>query len=241
MNCPQCLADAIPDDAAFCPTCGRELRALNKPVARVIVSQDVGQTGQVTGLQVGTVEGSVTVERMHQTVTALIEGEAIARLFERDRTRESLRELAHQIDDSVTRFLMAIQFAEVGAPNFSQQEYDQAYIEWEIKSEAIGTALRAHRITADIVTDWEAFATIVSEVYALSGTYIPSIRLPRLQKIQAALPDAGADWGGLEDIQARRGRGKSWERYATAWWSMRQALMGYKDRLVGAILDSPVP
>ena len=240
MNCPQCGATSLPDDARYCPACGTRLAESKEPVARVTVAQDVGKTGQVTGLYVENVEGSVTVERIEQSVTAHIEGEAIARLFERDRTRKWLRDLASQIDASVTGFLMAIQFAEVGAASFSQADFDQSYVDWEIKRETIESVLRSHRLSDDIIARWDAFVTNVSEVYALSGTYAPAIRLPRLERIQAALPDADVDWEGLEDLHARRASGKTWERYMTAWWAMRHAVMVQKDGLVTDILNSPV-
>jgi hypothetical protein len=239
VNCPQCGASSVPDAARFCPACGACLTGSSEPAARVTVGQDVGQAGQVVGLQVDTVRGSLTVERIDQSVTAHIDGEAIARLYERDRTREWLRELASQIDDAVTRFLMAIQFVEVGAASFSQADFDQAYVEWEIKREVIETVLRSHGLAADLVSRWDAFATTVSEVYALSGTYTPSIRLPRLDRLQVALAGAAVQWKDLEDIHAGRSQGPARHNYLMAWFAMRQAVMAQKDQLITNILATP--
>jgi uncharacterized OB-fold protein len=43
MKCPSCGYDKVPNDARFCPECGKEFLEPSKPSPQISVIQNVGE------------------------------------------------------------------------------------------------------------------------------------------------------------------------------------------------------
>ena len=89
-----------------------------------------------------------------------------------------------EISESVLGIVMAVQFAEGGAKSQTQEQFDEAYRDWEIKKAIIGSKIRGYFPQTTLGPDWDDFADIVSEVYALSGTTDEEFRNNRLEKLR---------------------------------------------------------
>jgi len=78
--------------------------------------------------------------------------------------------LVNAIDQAVTEMIMSVQFAVLGSASQSQSGYDQAYRQWEVDRHMIHSKLQAYYPEGQVVRDWEALSTAVTDFYAASGT-----------------------------------------------------------------------
>lgn len=78
--------------------------------------------------------------------------------------------LTSKISDSVTRIVMAVQFAEVRAVSQTQADYDKAYLEWEVKRGEISSEIRSYFPDLSIADAWDQYSGVVTDFYVLSGS-----------------------------------------------------------------------
>src|SRR5688572_11993187 len=104
---------------------------------------------------------------LRHPLTALLVGAALTGLIVPRITRQwQLRQkrlevktaLVAELSELVMRFLMAIQFVHVRAASFSQESFDDAYREWEVRSAVFGTKLQAYLPTHDLPAEWSQFS-----------------------------------------------------------------------------------
>jgi hypothetical protein len=119
-------------------------------------------------------------------------------------------QLVGELSKSIMEFIMAIQFARLGAESQRQADFDKAYLGWEVQSAVIGTKLQAYFPDTTIPEEWSAFSELVTEFYALEGI-APDQRQGFMASIKGKLGasfDAGdraqVDWGELKKGILRR-------------------------------------
>jgi hypothetical protein len=137
--------------------------------------------------------------------------------------------LAEQINNSVTNFVMAVQFAEVGVKSQSQAQYDKAYRDWEVIRGQLESKIRVYFPTTRIADDWDRYSATVTHFYILSGTSVKSRRAFLVRRMTESL--GGGNFEGLVD---RAGPG-----YLNAWEAMKDRLLHKKDEFIQRILSSP--
>jgi hypothetical protein len=145
------------------------------------------------------------------------------------------RSLVDEINDAVPRILVAIQFAERGAS--AQKDFDDAYANWELSRSSLKGQLRTQFRNADIVAAFEQFSDAISEFYALTGTWTPSYRTSRIERLKAYFGQDATDWEKLADLQQRQANFVDW---FSAWWKLREAAFIRKDTITQNILDTPL-
>ena len=79
-------------------------------------------------------------------------------------------QLATDITETVTAFVLAIQFAELGAVGQSQEDFDAGYRDWEIRNAVISSKLRVYFPDPELRDEWSRFARFATDFYALSGS-----------------------------------------------------------------------
>ena len=145
-----------------------------------------------------------------------------------------------EISESVLGIVMAVQFAEGGAKSQTQEQFDEAYRDWEIKKAIIGSKIRGYFPQTTLGPDWDDFADIVSEVYALSGTTDEEFRNNRLEKLKNYFATDSVDWQSLENLQLKKEGFLQFQTFYKAWFSLRKQILETKDKLVQRILDSRI-
>lgn len=144
--------------------------------------------------------------------------------------------LVSDISENVTTFLMAIQFAEVGARSQTQEMFDSAYRNWEINSAVFRSRLQAYFPTKNIGRNWNKFSELVSIFYALTGTTDQVWRkkhLATFQKVLAKNNPEAVDWNLL--AQGPRKKMQSIDdriRYSENWVNLRNLLSDRKDEII---------
>jgi tetratricopeptide (TPR) repeat protein len=160
------------------------------------------------------------------------------------------------ISQSVLGLVMSVQFAtnytlrtsalsasEPEALREVQSSLDESYRNWEIQSAVIGSKIRAYFPNTSNGSKWDAFAKIVSEVYALSGTTDPHYLPQRIEYLKNYFARDDVDWETLEkgpkaedifDVS------EDLRKYERAWFSLKEAVLGRKNEIVHAILESPI-
>ncbi len=84
VKCQNCSKENISDDSKFCPNCGQALQKAPEAGKKVEISstQDVGSVsgGEVKGVEIGNVSGSVAIESVVNQIEArIIEGQYVDR------------------------------------------------------------------------------------------------------------------------------------------------------------------
>lgn len=117
-------------------------------------------------------------------------------------------DLVAEISDVVTRMSLAMQFAELGATSFTQEEYDENYRDFLISSSIIGSKIRSYFPDTQLGKEWDTISLIIEDLYALTGIYDETARLELLQKINTYLYTDSApieeNWGKLRDKTLER-------------------------------------
>lgn len=91
--------------------------------------------------------------------------------------------LVDQVNEAILGIAMATQFAEVGAKSQTQEDFDKAYLEWEVKAAKIGSRIRGY-LPEGIYSDWHTYVGVVTDFYALTGILDEAKRKEILRKIQ---------------------------------------------------------
>jgi hypothetical protein len=136
--------------------------------------------------------------------------------------------LVAEISESVTDFVLAVQFAELASVSQSQADFDRAYRQWEVESAAIESKLQTYFPRSDIADEWRRYSLVVSNFYALSGVADPAARRDLVRRFDAYFGDN--QFGGLV---SRRDPG-----FAAAWARLKASVLQRRDELTEAILDT---
>src|SRR5688572_17978837 len=91
-------------------------------------------------------------------VTGLLIPELTKRRDNRRRAAEIKTQLVSDMSETVMEFMMAVQFAVLGAVSQDQKEYDDAYKSWEKKRSVIGTKLEVYFPQIELGSAWSDFA-----------------------------------------------------------------------------------
>lgn len=145
--------------------------------------------------------------------------------------------LVEEITNSVTDFVMAVQFAEVGATSQSQADYDRAYRDWEIKRGQLASKIRVYFPTSGIADEWSRYSSAVTDFYVLSGTKERSHRVRLLGKLTDYFGEEGFEAlaaGAPEDLGNLQ-----YQRYLQAWEMMKERILSRKDVFINDILKLP--
>jgi len=151
-------------------------------------------------------------------------------------------DLVNQIEADVADIMTAVQFVEAGALNYSQEAYDQDFREWESRRATIKSQIQTNFPQTQLGAEWEAYSDIVTEVYALSGTYVPEPRSERLNRIRAYLVsndlNRNIDWTVLAKIEYRDAEYDKQQQYLQAWFALKERVLERKEEIIGEIRDS---
>jgi len=167
---------------------------------------------------------------LRHPLTALLVGAALTGLIVPRITRQwQLRQkrlevktaLVAELSELVMRFLMAIQFVHVRAASFSQESFDDAYREWEVRSAVFGTKLQAYLPTHDLPAEWSQFSESVTHFYALEGTP-PEQRPESMERLGLTLKEYLAEAQGDE------------------WLRHRTAILRWKSALIQRLMTSRI-
>jgi len=170
-------------------------------------------------------------------LTALVSGylvERVSRNWQNHQIEvETKVALVESIGGAVADLVLAVQFVEADA-SLSQEQFDQAYRDWERHAAMIGAKIRAYYSDDAVAQSWDDFTRTVSEFYALTGTDEAALNY-RVNGLRNPL--GLTDWEPLADPRAKRDRTPD---YREAWWQLRQALLAKKDQIVRRLLDAPM-
>lgn len=145
----------------------------------------------------------------------------------RDKELDVKTTLVADISESVTDFVLAVQFAELASVSQSQADFDRAYRQWEVDSAAIESKLQAYFPRSDIPEEWRRYSLVVSDFYALSGVSDPADRRDLVDKFAAYFGE-----NRFTGLASRRARD-----FAAAWWLLKARVLQRKDELTEDILD----
>lgn len=137
---------------------------------------------------------------------------------------------ASEVTESVVKLLLSVQFAERGG--IKQEQYDQAYQDWEVRRAILGTQLRGHFKDPQLAIDWGALSEAVTKIYVLSGTVQPN-RSQVINELKFYFEGA-TEWELLQKKESR----EDFLKYFKAWWSLREAALLKTGDFVKRILDS---
>lgn len=96
--------------------------------------------------------------------------------------------LVQDINETVTDFVVAVQLAEVGAKSQTQEEFDKAYVDWEVKKRQLASRIRVYFPNSGIADDWDRYSKVVTDFYVLSGVYNESARTNMLRNFTEYFP-----------------------------------------------------
>ena len=85
-------------------------------------------------------------------------------------------EVSTRINEAVVAMVTATQAALVGARGQSPEEFDRAYMAWQVRRAVIASELATYGQGTTLVRDWEALATAVDDAYASAGLHDPARR-----------------------------------------------------------------
>lgn len=149
-------------------------------------------------------------------------------------------DLVAEISDVVTRMILAIQFAEVGATSFTQEDYDKSYSNFLVSSAIIGSKIRSYFPDTQLGKEWDTNSKIIEDLYALSGITNETRRLELLQKINTYLStDSAPIELGL--LVFKGNTPEEQLQWQTNWGKLRDKTLERKDNIIQAILKNRIP
>ncbi len=115
--------------------------------------------------------------------------------------------LVGELSETIMEMIMSIQFVHLrSVEGLGQQEFDQAYQAWEVRSAVIGAKLRAYFPGTTIPDEWSTFSEIVTVFYAMEGVNedkkpeMASTIGKKLSEMPAGSQhQEGEDWGSLKE------------------------------------------
>lgn len=139
-------------------------------------------------------------------VTAAVSGLLVPRLTQQWQEQQEeiniRRDFAARVSRAVGEFFISTQLAQVGAQSQSQEEFDEAYVRWEVESAVLGAELRAYYTAEAVHADWARCDELATAYYVQVGIGEPEERRRYLQQIQQNLRVRAAV--DLTDIPALR-------------------------------------
>ena len=181
--------------------------------------------------------------------TAILTGYLAPKITQRWQKHQKALELkttlVSEINENVLHIVMAIQFAEMGAHSQTQEEFDEAYSNWEVKRAKIGATLRSYFPRTKLVKDWDEFSEIVVQFYALTGMVDRQEQVNKLKEYFDKYFDPNAvSWETLANFDFEKGRvdfekgreSGDLQQFMQAWDSLRKLVIERKDTLVQGIL-----
>lgn len=173
--------------------------------------------------------------------TALISGYLIPRINQSHQEHQKELQLKSdfvtEITTAVAQIMLAVQFAESGYAAQSQEEFDEAYQEWETQKLVVSGKLRTYFREPTIYEDWKSFSDMVSEVYALAGTSNENYRNDRIARLKEYFGDDAADWETLLAVELKKGDFQQFQKYYGAWFSLRDVVYRKKSELLQKLLN----
>lgn len=155
-------------------------------------------------------------------VAAAVSGLLVPRLTQQwqdhQQEVETRGELAARVSRTVGEITVATQLAQVGAPSQTQEDFDAAYVRWEVESAVLGAELRAYYREESLHRAWSRCTRLATAYYVQVGIDDAARRERYLREVQAdlGLPD-DVD---LVDVEA-----------------LRAALLSERDRVIKEVLD----
>ena len=106
-------------------------------------------------------------------VTAIVSGLLVPQLTQQWQNHQqelgTRRELAARVARTVGEVFIATQLAQGAAASQSQEEFDQAYVRWEIESAVLDAELRAFYRADPLHRAWSRCRQLTTAYYAQSG------------------------------------------------------------------------
>jgi hypothetical protein len=128
-------------------------------------------------------------------VTAVVSGLLVPRLTQQwqdhQQQLDTRRDFAARVSRTVGEIFIATQLVEVGAKSQSQEEFDDAYVRWEVESAVLGAELRAYYRAESLHQAWDHCYRLATAYYAQVGFRDPTRRSQYLQEVHddLDLPD----------------------------------------------------
>lgn len=85
-------------------------------------------------------------------------------------------EVSTRVNEAVVAMVTATQAALVGARGQSPEEFDRAYMTWQVRRAVIASEFATYGQGTTLARDWEALATAVDDAYASAGLHDPARR-----------------------------------------------------------------
>jgi hypothetical protein len=173
-------------------------------------------------------------------VTALVSSVLVPSITRRWQDQQAAIELrtrfASETTESVVGFLLSVQFAERGA--IAQDKYTQAYYDWEVKRATLESRFAGYFADPQLAADWAAFSEAVTAAYRLSGTTQEPYRSQVIGELRTYFAQSGVDWDSLKQHELTLGSIADSQRYFSAWWSLRGAVLSRTADFARRILRS---
>jgi hypothetical protein len=107
------------------------------------------------------------------------------------------------VSRTVGEFFIATQLAQVDAQSQSQEEFDAAYVRWEVESAVLGAELRAYYPSEALHTEWARCDDLATAYYVQLGISDDQRRRSYLQQVQQNLHlQPNSDLTNIEILRA---------------------------------------
>lgn len=124
-------------------------------------------------------------------VTAAVSGLLVPRLTQQWQDHQQQvdirRDFAARVSRTVGEIFVASQLAQVGALSQSQEDFDAAYVRWEVESAVLGAELRAYYPAESLHRAWSRCTQLATAYYTQVGIPDPGRRARYLQSVQQQL------------------------------------------------------
>jgi hypothetical protein len=149
--------------------------------------------------------------------------------------------LVSRLSNAATKIIVATQFAELGSRGSeSSSALYSAYRDWAIDSAGLSSELRAYFPHSTIGHDWDTYAALVTNVYALTGVQNPPVRRGVLKTIQREFypqKETNVDWQALVPWDGLPLQSPQVGRY---WFVLRTDVLNRKSAVIQEVLSSNI-
>jgi hypothetical protein len=108
-----------------------------------------------------------------------------------DKELEVKGEVIEQINGGLTDFVHEAEFRVLGTPGHTQEEFDDALLEWEVTRGQISTLLRIYYPDQDFARHWDRFSGGVIHFYELGDEQNPIRREQLARRLEGCFADPG--------------------------------------------------
>ena len=124
-------------------------------------------------------------------VTAAVSGLLVPQLTQQWQEQQQQvavrRDFAARVSRTVGEIFIATQLAQVGAVSQSQEEFDAAYVRWEVESSVLGAELRAYYPDESLHDAWHRCAELATAYYTQLGIVDDAQRRQYLDEVHREL------------------------------------------------------